>query len=219
MAIIKNRLKNKFTTLPNALIEDETLTDKGHRIAVYLFSRPDSWNINNSHIMRKFKIKSRDTMSKYWKELITLGWVSREAKPGSCGKFNGFDYTLHEVPCPVQTDTEANHVRSDRTHSNTDEDSNTDNSNNTDSFKEPTVLEVQKYMMEKVSKYIASKESKKFIKYYVDNNWMVGKDGEKRKMTNWKLGVQNWLRNSGKFKAKSKSKPLGSDFKDKGLEL
>lgn len=199
MARLKNKYKN-FSQLPNDLIVDSSLPDKEYRIITYLFSRPDNWKVNNADIMRKFNIKTRDTMAKYWKLILASGWVTREKEKIPSGKFAGFDYEMHFEPCRDETDTVSNRVGGVRTLNNTDDINNTDNKNNTE-FVPPTNEEVLDYLK---SKNISEIESKniafKFFNHYNNNDWMVGKKPNQAKMSKWKLAVTNWLKNIKSFK-------------------
>lgn len=101
MSIIKNRLKNKFTTLPNEIIES-SISHAAFRIYCYLISKPDGWTVLNEDIKKKLRIKDKESMSKYWKELIDTGWIIREQHVNELGKFSGgFDYQLNEHPIDV----------------------------------------------------------------------------------------------------------------------
>lgn len=88
---IKNSLKDNFSQIPNKSITDSRISSGAFRVLTYMFSKPSNWEFNNSDVQYNMKIKRRETMSKYWKELIDSGWVSREAKSNN----RGFIYTLN----------------------------------------------------------------------------------------------------------------------------
>lgn len=95
--VTKSTLKRDFSIIPNDLICDSDLSNAAHRVAMYLFSRPDNWNINNTDIMRNTGIKSPETMAAALGDLVKSGWISRERKRDSEGKIiGGFDYELNE---------------------------------------------------------------------------------------------------------------------------
>lgn len=94
MSIIKNNLSDNFTQVPNALITDKRLSSGAKIVAIYLYSKPSGWVVNNKDVMDNTNISKPHTMAKYWKELIDCGWVLRKEKRSE-GKFNGgFDYEL-----------------------------------------------------------------------------------------------------------------------------
>ena len=123
--VTKSTLKRDFSIIPNDLICDSGLSNAAHRVAMYLFSRPDNWNINNTDIMRNTGIKSDDTMAKALKELVNNGWISRERQQDEAGKLlGGYDYTLNAIrtlPITEKNRIPKNSVYGKNTvHSNTD---------------------------------------------------------------------------------------------------
>jgi hypothetical protein len=73
MAILKNKLKASYTDIPNELITDSKVSHGAFRVAVYLFSKPNDWHVNNTDIKRQLGIKDNQTLANYWKCLITKG--------------------------------------------------------------------------------------------------------------------------------------------------
>jgi len=100
MSILKNTMAEKFSQLPNELIEDTRISAKAFRVAAYLFSRPSGWQVKNADIMNRLGISDEGSLAKYWKELMVAGWVTRQKQAkGDNGKFNGaFDYCLNIAP-------------------------------------------------------------------------------------------------------------------------
>jgi hypothetical protein len=103
MAILRNKIKNRFTQIPTAAITDTRLSATSYRILAYLFSRPDNWEINNPDIQKKLNIKNPKTIAEKWKELIDSGWVVRHLKfktedDGRAGQFGGgYEYEIVDV--------------------------------------------------------------------------------------------------------------------------
>jgi len=98
---IKNIISKEFTILPNAIFSDIKLDAMAIRIFGYMASRPDNWQFYNNDISNVCKVKSWRTLSKYMKQLITTGWVTRTRKKGKAGKFAGYYYTLNANPASV----------------------------------------------------------------------------------------------------------------------
>jgi hypothetical protein len=99
MPILKNRMAERFSQLPNELIEDCRISARAFRIAAYLFSRPTGWEVHNPQIMKALNIKDPGSLAKYWQELIAAGWLTRERKRDEAGVYNGgYDYQLHISP-------------------------------------------------------------------------------------------------------------------------
>ncbi len=97
MSIIKNKLKTNFSQIPNNLILDNRLSCGSKVVMMYLFSLPDGWIINNTDVMKKLRIGTRGTLSKYWKELLNANWISRCRLKNNKGHFDNFEYTLHST--------------------------------------------------------------------------------------------------------------------------
>ena len=99
MSILKNRSLKNFSIIPNAIIIDKRLSANAFRIYCYLASRPDGWKVNNIDIKNQLDIKDKDTLTKYWKELLASGWLERTQEISEGGKFTGlYNYTLREKP-------------------------------------------------------------------------------------------------------------------------
>lgn len=137
--LLRNKLSGNFSQIPNELITDSELSDTAYRIVSYLFTKPDKWNVNNTDIQKKFNIKRRETMSKYWKEILKSGWVSRERKTSKGKQLAGFDYSLsinldeRNLTKIVYASTVHGEIKSPKTvHGENRTHSNTDNFNNTE---------------------------------------------------------------------------------------
>lgn len=93
---LHNRIRREFTVTPNALIQDSERTPQARFLYTYMASKPDDWVFYSEYLMSNTGW-SDETLSKYLKELLDSGWLSRtERRVG--GMFAGWDYTLHEVP-------------------------------------------------------------------------------------------------------------------------
>lgn len=94
MNTLRNELKREYSQIPNELITDLTLCHGSLRVLLYLFTKPDKWNVYNKDIMKQLSI-SEKTLTKYWKILLSSKWLRREKKQGQAGKFiGGYDYRI-----------------------------------------------------------------------------------------------------------------------------
>lgn len=99
MAKIINSLRKCFSQIPNAIAIDLSLSSGAVRVFLYMSTKPDDWLFNNRDIQKQLGIKDDATMSKYWKELISAGWVSRTSALNHNGKPSGYyDYILNFQP-------------------------------------------------------------------------------------------------------------------------
>lgn len=104
---IRNNIKRDFTTIPNALINDNELTDRARFLFCYMAAKPDDWKFYQSKISYDLQL-SIETIRKYISELEESGWLSREVVRSE-GKFDSYDYTLNNSPCRKNTDTVKSH--------------------------------------------------------------------------------------------------------------
>jgi len=103
---IRSNIKRDFTTIPNALINDNELTDRARFLFCYMAAKPDDWKFYQNKISKDLKL-SIETIRKYISELDESGWLSRELVRSE-GKFDSYDYTLNNSPCRKNTDTVKN---------------------------------------------------------------------------------------------------------------
>jgi uncharacterized phage protein (TIGR02220 family) len=104
---IRNNIKRDFTTIPNALINDNELTDRARFLFCYMAAKPDDWKFYQNKISKDLNL-SVETIRKYISELESSGWLSRDLVRSE-GKFDSYDYTLNGSPCRENTDTVKNH--------------------------------------------------------------------------------------------------------------
>jgi len=50
--IVKSENKSNFTILSNAVLLDETISDKARGTLVRLLCRPENWNLNINHLVK-----------------------------------------------------------------------------------------------------------------------------------------------------------------------
>ena len=99
MAITKNKLVRKFSTVPNAIITDLNVSAGALRVYLYLISKPDGWEVINGVIQSQLDIKQAQTIANYWKELISAGWINRTRTINDKKQYSGgYDYQLNEEP-------------------------------------------------------------------------------------------------------------------------
>lgn len=93
MNTLRNELKSKYSQIPNELITDLSLCHGSLRVLLYLFTKPDDWNVYNKDICKQLSI-SEQTLTKYWKELLASKWLRREKRPPTDNSLAG-GYIYH----------------------------------------------------------------------------------------------------------------------------
>jgi len=88
MNTLRNELKRDYSQIPNELITDLNLCNGSLRVLLYLFTKPDDWNVYNKDICKRLNI-SEQTLTKYWKKLLNSGWLKREPSRDKSGKLTG----------------------------------------------------------------------------------------------------------------------------------
>lgn len=95
MSILRNKIKDRFVQVPNALVTDTRISIPARLVYVYLASKPDGWIVRNDDVKKSIGIRDNTAMAKYWKELETAGWITR--KKVTSGEYAGtYDYELQE---------------------------------------------------------------------------------------------------------------------------
>ena len=106
---IRNNIKDNFAQIPNALINDNTLSDRARFIFCYMAAKSDDWKFYQDKMAKDLKM-SVDTVRKYIAELLKSGWLTREEIRGERGVFDSFIYDLHPSPCRKNTESVKNGV-------------------------------------------------------------------------------------------------------------
>lgn len=113
--IIIRRNLPKETRVQNSIIWDKNLSVMARFSLIAMFSLPDSWDYSVRGMAVLLDV-SKDTMSKYIKELETAGYIKRTQTHGEKGTFSKSVYILtdtpgdfgneDDLPCPKNYDTD-----------------------------------------------------------------------------------------------------------------
>ena len=219
MAIVKNKIKDNFTIIPNEIIYNEKISNNAFRLLVYLWSKPSDWKVNQKNVAKDFDVHI-NSIKKWIKELKECGYLNILKR--NVGQSFEYVYELiYEVHYSVPRDNDEVHfdeghltkhtVTDDREsvlHNKTEftntEFTNTnikEKINKKESFKKPSLEELESYCVEKNIKNV---DIEVFINFYESNGWMVGKN----KMKNWKATISNW--NKRNFNNSSNKKEIGN---------
>lgn len=102
--IIKRRYTANFTTIKNALFEDDRLAADEVGILAYLRSRPHDWEVRRPALARRWNM-GRDAIKRVISNLVRTGWcVARKDRLP-----NGTFFMIYEIrdePGPTLTDEE-----------------------------------------------------------------------------------------------------------------
>lgn len=116
--IIVYRTRPKETRIQNSIIWDDALSISARFALIAMLSLPDSWDYSVRGMAVMLHV-SKDTMSKYLRELEDAGYLRRQQTSGEDGKFAGSQYIITDTPgnfgagagldqpCPKNSDTES----------------------------------------------------------------------------------------------------------------
>jgi len=219
---LRNNLKNKYSQIPNELITDLRLSNGSLRVVLYLFTKPDNWEVFNYNICKNLNI-SEKTLSKYWKEILASGWMKRERKKDENGKLHGgYIYRIgtffRNGTLSVSEHSSVSELSSDTTKvpiiSNTNLKSNNklkENNNNPIEKSKPNKIDrfaifVDKVKVVEKAENFDKVEVERFIDYWTESN-----DGECKmrfeKEKTWSLGMRlkRWFSNNYKYSKNPKT--------------
>ena len=206
--ILRNKIKTNYTMIPNSIIYDINISSNAFRLLVYLWSKPDKWQVNQNNIAKDLDVHL-NTIKNWIKELKELNYL--EIKKVNNGQKFEFEYILNYEPTKhnfTKHNLTVDNLTVDQKlvlHSNT-EFSNTEFSNTykekdkTKRFKKPSLDDLKNYCLEKNLKNV---DIEVFMNFYESNGWKVGKN----QMKNWKAALSNW--NKREF-TKPKQKVIGN---------
>ncbi len=194
MAILKSEIRNKFTTIPNSVVQAEDISDGDYRLLIYLYSLPDGWKINQGYLGQKMNC-SRVNINKKISRIKQAGYLdvirTRENN-------TDFIYVLKEKNVSVNDvslrDVSSRNVSLSDTYINTNiintkeinTELNIERKSAAKKFIKPTLEELKEYCTESS----LSVDCQYFYDYYESNGWLVGKN----KMKDWKATLRNWNR-------------------------
>jgi hypothetical protein len=98
MAIIRVKHQRNFTCLDNRPIRDERLTLQARALHNQMLTYPDDWDFNLTHLAAVNPQDSKRVISKALRELEEFDYVIKKPKRTSCGKFDGWEYFVYELP-------------------------------------------------------------------------------------------------------------------------
>jgi hypothetical protein len=97
MHIFNPPLSANFTTIPNALLRDATLSAESRGVLVYLLSHSSQFKMTNAEIQKHFKL-GRDKVERIKKELQQHGYVRITPIRDGRGVYIGWDWNVYSEP-------------------------------------------------------------------------------------------------------------------------
>lgn len=94
--IVKSKKHNRFTIIPNEMIQDSELSLKAKGLLCYLLSLPDDWVIYKGQLQNNC-VEGRDAISSAFKELQKKGYIVSVRLMNSDGTFNGYSHVVYDL--------------------------------------------------------------------------------------------------------------------------
>jgi hypothetical protein len=105
MSIKRAKRSNNYTVLSNKVFESN-LSWRAIGVLGYLLSKPDDWQVSIANLVNHTKSSKsplgRDGVYAVISELVDAGFIKREQKNESGGKFGSIEYTVYDEPLPAQ---------------------------------------------------------------------------------------------------------------------
>ena len=95
--INKSKLTEKFSTVPNALIQNFVVSLEARGLLVYLLSLPPDWKLNIKDFSKKNNL-GENKIRKLVNELIETKYIVRVQDRVKNGTFKSFDYFIYDTP-------------------------------------------------------------------------------------------------------------------------
>lgn len=92
--IIKSKLTEKFTIIPNEVLRDKNLSLKAKGLLGILLSLPTDWCVYKSQL-QQFSKDGRDATTAAFDELIENGFIAAIRRINNKGQFMGWDYVIY----------------------------------------------------------------------------------------------------------------------------
>ena len=102
--IIRRKHTANFTTIGNALFNDERLQADEIGIIGYLLSRPHDWEVRRPQLAKRFRY-GREAMKRVMWNGMRFGWIVAQKTKLSNGRFSTI-YEIRDEPGPELSDDE-----------------------------------------------------------------------------------------------------------------
>jgi len=93
----KLKIKNKYSTIPNSLLNDKNISLKAKGLFAYLQGKPEHWKFSKDRMVSQLK-EGLSSIKSCIKELKEYGYLKTVPIKNEVGKFIGQDYLLDDKP-------------------------------------------------------------------------------------------------------------------------
>lgn len=98
MAIIKAKVDQSFTVIPNETLKDKNLSMEARGLLAFMLSLPDDWVIYKDWLRGQAPMLGRDKLTRILKELQDFGYVRKIPRQDEGGRLAGVDWMVYPSP-------------------------------------------------------------------------------------------------------------------------
>jgi hypothetical protein len=101
--IVRGEEPRGWSSIPNALLEDGTLSLRARGLLSYLLSRPEGWETDSDRLARSVHARKdgRDAIRTALDELVVAGYIVRNRQQDARGRWTSTSFVYHE-PVPAE---------------------------------------------------------------------------------------------------------------------
>lgn len=187
--MVKVKVKNKYGTTPNHILNDPNISWKAKGLWGYIQSKPDDWDFSSVRMSKDTKDGIDGTQAGL-KELQDSGYLKRSKYRDEKGKW-GWEYELLEVavrefPVMAKPVTEKPVTNKERNTKKELVKKNIVAKAPRELFIKPSIDEVKDFI--KQNNYNVN--ANQWWNHYEAKGWLIGKN----KMKDWKAAVRTWVK-------------------------
>jgi len=101
MAILRKSNKERFTTIPQTITQDDRLSLRDVGLLVRMLSLPDNWNFSEKGLEAIFKQDGQTSIRSGLKNLEECGYLRRTRTRNEKGQVDNVEWFLYEYPLEV----------------------------------------------------------------------------------------------------------------------
>ena len=98
MSIIRIESRQRWSSIANATLEDQSLSWKARGLLAFLLTKPPGWQVHIQHLVDASDRDGETAVRSALKELCQYGYATFQRKRDTRGIFNAGDWTIRESP-------------------------------------------------------------------------------------------------------------------------
>jgi hypothetical protein len=98
MPVMRRILTKDYTTIPNALLQDQRLSCRDRGLLVWMLSKPQDWNFSKRGLQNELAFDGETAIRSAVKKLQETGYLKIERERTEQGKVTGAVWTVYDVP-------------------------------------------------------------------------------------------------------------------------